>query len=178
MKNGLWTLSYVVLWITVVVLAVAVAALLRQIGVLHARLAPLGTHFAGEGPELDSVAPAVGLDWNASPLTIALFTSSTCTICRELKPSIDAMKRQYRDLRFETLDADAQTATFSAFAVRSTPYVVTVDRNGIVRGRGVANSIEQIEQLISESLSPPAPPAPSTPSTPSTTSATSQGAIK
>lgn len=159
MKSGLWTLSYIVLWIAVLVLAVAVVALLRQIGVLHPRLAPLGTHFAGEGPELDSVAPAVGLDWNASALTIALFTSTTCTICRELKPSIDAMKRQYRDLRFETLDADAQAATFSAFSVRSTPYVVTVDRHGIVRGRGVANSIEQIEQLIGESLSP-SPPSP------------------
>jgi thiol-disulfide isomerase/thioredoxin len=152
MKGGLWTVSYVALWITVVILAVAVVALLRQIGVLHARLAPLGTHFAGEGPELESAAPAVGLDWNASPLTITLFTSTTCTICRELKPSIEAMKRQYRDLRFETVDAELQAQTFSAFSVRSTPYVVTVDRNGIVRGRGVANSIEQIEQLIGESL--------------------------
>jgi thiol-disulfide isomerase/thioredoxin len=154
MKTGLWTLSYVALWITVAILATAVVALLRQIGVLHARLAPLGTHFAGEGPELDSIAPPVGLDWMASPLTTVLFTSTTCTICRELKPSIDALKRQYRDLRFETVDAQDQAATFSAFTVRSTPYVVTVDRQGIVRGRGVANSVEQIEQLIAESLAP------------------------
>lgn len=152
MKNGLWTLSYVILWITVVVLGVTVVALLRQIGVLHARLAPLGTHFAGEGPELNSIAPPVGLEWMAAPLTTVLFTSTTCTICRELKPSIEALKRQYRDLRFETVDAQDQAATFAAFTVRSTPYVVTVDRDGIVRGRGVANSVEQIEQLITESL--------------------------
>jgi thiol-disulfide isomerase/thioredoxin len=161
MKGGLWTLSYIALWVAVLVLAIAVVALLRQIGVLHARLAPLGTHFAGEGPELDSAAPSVGLDWNTSPLTTVLFTSTTCTICRELKPSIDALTRQYRDLRFETVDADANAATFSAFSVRSTPYIVTVDRNGIVRGRGVANSIEQIEQLIGESLASSSP-APST----------------
>lgn len=154
MKSGLWTLSYLALWVTVVILGIAVVALLRQIGVLHARLAPLGTHFAGEGPELNSTAPPVGLDWNSSPLTTVLFTSTTCTICRELKPSIDALRRQYRDIRFETVDAHEHAATFSAFSVRSTPYVVTVDRHGLVRGRGVANSIEQIEQLMAESLSP------------------------
>ena len=151
MKGSLWTLSYVALWITVVVLAVAVAALLRQIGVLHARLAPLGTHFAGEGPELASMAPGVGLKWDATPLTIVLFTSTTCAICRELKPSIDALRREYRDLRFESVDADEHASVFASFSVRSTPYVVTVDRDGIVRGRGVANSIEQIEVLIHES---------------------------
>lgn len=153
MKSGLWTLSYIALWVTVVILGVAVVALLRQIGVLHSRLAPLGTHFAGEGPEPDSAAPLVGFDWMTSPLTTVLFTSTTCAICRELKPSIDALRRQYRDLRFETVDAQEHAPIFSAFSVRSTPYIVTVSRDGIVRGGGVANSIEQIEQLITESLS-------------------------
>lgn len=151
MSGGIWTLSYVVLWVLVVVLGISVAALLRQIGVLHARLAPLGTHFAGEGPDVGSAAPGVGLDWNLSPLTVVLFSSTTCTICRELKPGVDALTRQYRDLRFQTIDAEADAVSFGAFKVRSTPYVVTVDQSGIVRGRGVANSIEQIEVLLRES---------------------------
>jgi thiol-disulfide isomerase/thioredoxin len=152
MKGGLWMASYVALWVCVVVLAIAVAALLRQIGVLHARLAPMGTHFAGEGPELDSSAPAGLLDWAAAHLTMLAFTSTTCTVCRELKPSLDALRRQYRDVRIEVLDADEHASTFSAFAVRSTPYFVTIDRDGIVRGRGVANSLEQVEELVRESL--------------------------
>ena len=41
---------------------------------------------------------------------------------------------------------------FSAFAVRSTPYRVAVDRRGIVRGKGVANSLEQAEVLLEEAL--------------------------
>jgi thiol-disulfide isomerase/thioredoxin len=152
MSGTLWTVSYLALWFAVAVLSLAVVALLRQVGVLHARLAPLGTHFAGEGPEVDGPAPGIGLDWGLSALTTVMFTSSTCVICRELKPGIDTLTRQYRDVRFHGVDADADAAVFAAFKVRSTPYVVTVDRDGHVRGRGVANSIEQIEELMRESL--------------------------
>lgn len=154
MNGTAWVVSYVALWLLVVVLAVAVVALLRQIGVLHARLAPLGTHFAGEGPELDEPAPAVGLDYAAVPLTVLVFTSPTCVVCRELGPSVEAMRRQYRELRVEVVDLGRDRGgqpVFDAFNVRSTPYVVTVDRQGVVRGRGVANSLEQIEVLVRES---------------------------
>jgi thiol-disulfide isomerase/thioredoxin len=152
MNGTAWVVSYVALWIAVVVLAVAVVALLRQIGVLHARIAPMGTHFAGEGPDLDSHAPAIGLDYTRSSLTVLAFTSPTCTICRELKPSLDALRRQDRTLRLETFDLGDETqAVFDAFSVRSTPYFVTIDSSAHVRGRGVANSMEQLEELIRES---------------------------
>lgn len=152
MNGPAWVASYVALWVLVVVLAVAVVALLRQIGVLHTRLQPLGTHFAGEGPELDEPAPAVGLDYAAVTLTVLVFTSPTCVVCRELAPSIEALRRQYRELRVEMIDLGRdRQAVFDAFRVRSTPYVVTVDREGVVRGRGVANSLEQIEELVRES---------------------------
>jgi hypothetical protein len=143
--------SYAALWVLVVLLAVAVMALLRQIGVLHQRLVPMGTHFAGEGPELDRPVPPIGFDWSAHALTVLLFTSRTCVLCRELKPSLDAFRRQYREIGMRTLDLDDDAAIFSALTVRSTPYVVTVDRDGVVRGRGVANSLEQIEELVRES---------------------------
>ena len=80
MHGSVWVASYVVLWLAVLVLGVAVVALLRQLGVLHARLAPMGTHFAGEGPDLDSHAPAVGLAYDRAALTVLAFTSPTCTV--------------------------------------------------------------------------------------------------
>lgn len=150
MRGAAWVASYVALWVAVVVLGVAVLALLRQIGVLHARLAPLGTHFAGEGPPMDAPAPAIGVDYGAVSHTLVAFTSPTCVVCRELKPSLDALARQYRELRVHAVDIERQPAVFDAFAVRSTPYVVVVDRDGLVRGRGVANSLEQIEELLRE----------------------------
>ena len=148
--TGPWLVAFLTLWLVVAVLAVAMVALLRQIGVLHQRLAPMGVHFASEGPVLDAPAPGVGIDWSVSTLTVLLFTSPTCVLCRELKPSLDAFRRQYRELRVQTVDLDAEAAVFDAMAVRSTPYVVAVDRDGVVRGRGVANSLEQIEELIRE----------------------------
>lgn len=148
--TGPWLVAFLTLWLVVAVLAVAMFALLRQIGVLHQRLAPMGVHFASEGPVLDAPAPGVGIDWSVSTLTVLLFTSPTCVLCRELKPSLDAFRRQYRELRVQTVDLDAEAAVFDAMAVRSTPYVVAVDRDGVVRGRGVANSLEQIEELVRE----------------------------
>ena len=152
MHGSIWLASYLMLWLAVVVLGFAVVALLRQVGVLHARLAPMGTHFAGEGPDLDSIAPAVGLAYDRAVLTVMAFTSRSCTVCRELRPSLDALRRQYRELQVHIVDLDRQTQpVFDAFGVRSTPYIVTVDRAGIVRGRGVANTLEQVEELVRES---------------------------
>jgi hypothetical protein len=145
-----WIVAYVALWLVVIALGVTVIALLRQIGVLHARIAPMGTHFAGEGPEIGAIAPSVGLNYARSPLTLVAFTSATCTICRELKPSIDALRRQEVGLTVHTVSLEDERGTFDAFNVRSTPYMITIDRTGRVLGRGVANSLEQIEELIKE----------------------------
>jgi len=156
MHGTWWTASYVVLWILVVGLALAVVVLLRQIGVLHARLHPLGVHFGGEGPALDQPAPLAGrFDWAAAPVTLLLFTAPGCEVSARLRPSFDAVRRSYRGaLAVHEIDHAADTAdrggVFRAFNVRSTPYVVAVDDAGVVRGRGIANSLEQIEELVAE----------------------------
>ena len=158
MHGTAWTVGYVALWVVVLVLAFAVIVLLRQVGVLHTRLAPMGSYFGGEGPELDAPAPAVpGVSFADAPLTLLSFTSPTCVLCRELVPSLEAIRRQYRDVRLETvgLGSTSGDRAFEAYRVRSTPYFVTVDRVGLVRGRGIANSLEQVEELLRESLLDP-----------------------
>ena len=154
MRGTAFTVSYVALWGLVGVLAFAVVVLLRQIGVLHARLAPMGTHFGGEGPPLEAAAPPVpGWLFDGAPLTLMSFSSPTCVLCQQLRPSLDALARQYREIHVECIDLASASgdATFAAYGVRSTPYFVTVDRDGIVRGRGIANSLEQLEELVRES---------------------------
>ena len=94
MSGSVWIATYVLLWLAVVGLTVAVVALLRQIGVLHARLHPLGVHFAGEGPELDSVAPPLTeAPYGEQELTLVAFTAPTCEVCAALRPSLDALRR-------------------------------------------------------------------------------------
>ena len=154
MSGGTWVASYVVLWITVLVLAAVVVALLRQIGVLHARLRPIGVHHGNEGPEPGTIAPPLaGVDYSVLPLTLVVFTSPGCLVCKELVPSLRTLDRSYRELQLAEVSlSDATNPVFTAFNVRSTPYVVTVDAASEVRGRGVANTLEQVEVLIEEAL--------------------------
>jgi thiol-disulfide isomerase/thioredoxin len=154
--NGIWLVSYLLLWGTVVTLGVAVVALLRQIGVLHTRVAPMGVHFAGEGPELDQPAPALEhVDYADSPYTLVAFTSPTCEICASLKPALKRLARSYDDVELRVVDHGDEAAVFSRFQVRSTPYLVAIDRSGVVRSRGVANTLDQAEEMLAEVLAGP-----------------------
>jgi thiol-disulfide isomerase/thioredoxin len=152
-NGGVWVASYIVLWVAVVVLGFLVLALLRQVGVLHARLQPMGVHFAGEGPELGAAAPAAGPFPYDAPLTLVAFTAPTCEVCAALRPALQTLERQYRDIRLVEVESGPSTrSTFRAFNVSNTPYFVAVDGAGVVRGRGVANSLEQLEELVEEAL--------------------------
>lgn len=156
MNGTAWMISYVVLWATVAVLGFAVVALLRQIGILHTRVAPMGVHFAGEGPELDTAAPPVaGVDYGSSPFSLLAFTSPTCEICATLKPALARLGNSYSELDVRFVDHGSEPDAFSRFQVRSTPYLVAVDRDGIVRSRGVANTLDQAEEMLAEVLAGP-----------------------
>lgn len=154
MDGGVWIVSYVLLWLAVIGLSVVVVALLRQVGVLHARLQPLGVHPAGEGPDEGEPAPPLpAIDYAHAAATLVTFTSPTCAVCEELAPSLRALEEQYADVRLVEVSMRPETSpVFSAFAVRSTPYLVAVDRDGVVRGKGIANSLEQAEELVEEAL--------------------------
>lgn len=162
--TGIWLVSYVLLWLTVAALGFAVVALLRQIGVLHTRVAPMGVHFAGEGPELDQPAPLLALtggrtvDYRSSPVTLLTFTSPTCEICAALKPALERLSRSYDEVDLTIIDHDAEPSTFAAFRVRSTPYLIAIDHRGIVRSRGVANTLDQAEEMLAEVLADEARP--------------------
>lgn len=95
----LMSVSYVVLWLLVIVLALVVVALARQVGVLHERLAPAGALMPTSGPkvgELTEEMPLTALDGNSLRIggpdtdglaTFLLFISPTCPVCRSLVPA-------------------------------------------------------------------------------------------
>lgn len=152
MTGSVWMVSYIMLWLAVLVLGVTVVALLRQIGVLHLRVAPMGVHFAGEGPELDQPAPIIDLDvdYGESDLTLLAFTSPTCEICASLKPDLERLEGHYDEIRLRFVGHEDDPRSFAEFNVRSTPYLVAIDGTGIVRSRGVANTIDQVEEMLAE----------------------------
>lgn len=154
MTGGAWIASYVILWATVLLLCLAVVVLLRQIGVLHARIRPLGVHFAGEGLDPGVPAPlAERFAFGEGRLTLLTFTSPTCRVCAELVPALRVLARDYDDVALRVVEHRPDTlAVFRAYNVSSTPYLVAVDGDGVVVGGGIANSLEQMEVLVESAL--------------------------
>ena len=118
--------SNALLWLVIVVLAGVVAALARQVGVLHERLAPLGALATASGPEPGDAAPVLlapalsgaavqigGAD-DAGRRTLLFFASPTCPMCKTLLPTV---RRAAGDERVRlVLASDGDPAEHAAFA--------------------------------------------------------------
>lgn len=98
--------SNVVLWVLVIVLALVVVALARQVGILHERVAPAGALQPTEGPKVGELTEAMQLeDLNGNAVTIGgvhagglvtfvLFISPTCPVCKSLVPTAKSLAKR------------------------------------------------------------------------------------
>lgn len=98
--------SNVVLWVLVVVLALVVLALARQVGILHERVAPAGALQPTEGPKVGELTESMALrDLHGNAVTIGgadadgratlvLFISPTCPVCKSLVPTAKSLARK------------------------------------------------------------------------------------
>jgi methylamine dehydrogenase accessory protein MauD len=131
--------SNLALWAVVVVLAVVVLALARQVGLLHQRLGPAGALALAGGPEPGKPAPALELeDLAGRPLaiggadahgrsTLLVFVSPSCPVCRTLLPALRSLAKRERGLRV-VLASDGARAEHEAFVrehVGELPYVLS-----------------------------------------------------
>ena len=63
--------SNVVLWVVVVVLSIALLALVRQVGVLHERIAPAGAMLQGNSVKVGERAPELSVhDLDGNPVRV------------------------------------------------------------------------------------------------------------
>ena len=102
MSEALW-ISHALLWGVVVALLAVVWALLRQIGLLHERIAPAGALVGREGPAPGEEAPVLEVEtWNRERLrlggpepdgrsTLLFFVSQTCPVCKTLLPLLGSV---------------------------------------------------------------------------------------
>lgn len=174
--EGWWAASYVVLWILVVVLSVVVVALARQIGTLHLRLGPRGAlEVDDEGPPLgEAPPPEETTDAQGRPARIGgpgeaqllLFVSPGCHLCEQVLPSLPAVARRHDLAPYVLADVDAEETVSQYerrrldarivsgnwiaqhYRIPGTPYSIVLDRLGIVRAKGTANNLEQLEGLV------------------------------
>ncbi|MFQ5512923.1 MAG: methylamine dehydrogenase accessory protein MauD [Myxococcota bacterium] len=96
-------ISNLLLWALVLGLGLVVLALMRQLGVLHERVAPAGALITQAGPQVGEAGPLLELeDWSGRTLqvggvdphgrsTLLFFVSPTCPVCKELIPVVAAV---------------------------------------------------------------------------------------
>jgi len=97
--------SNLVLWAVVVAMALVIAALVRQIGVLSERVAPAGALALAEGAKVGEPAPrlevpllsggalAVGGPREDGRATLLFFLSPDCPVCKALLPALRSLAR-------------------------------------------------------------------------------------
>lgn len=132
--------SNVLLWCVVIVLAVVVLALARQVGVLHERVAPAGALMPTTGPKVGELTqPAAYRGLDGSPVTVGgpdeegratlvLWISPTCPVCKALVPTAVSMARTERLRLVFASDGDKlaqHQAYVEGLGIAAYPYVVS-----------------------------------------------------
>jgi hypothetical protein len=171
--SGFVLVSFVVLWILVVVLSVAVFALYHYFGQVY-----LNSREGREnqGPESGKPFPqAISNDLRGqrAPLVrdgpaVVAFVDVECKLCAELLPDLGAFADDATDVdvvavvagpppsvaqftrRLSTRVAvfpDARGALGTGYGVAVLPFLVTVDGEGIVRAKGVVNDRDDLERV-------------------------------
>jgi hypothetical protein len=144
-SDTLIAVALVVLTAAVVLLALLVLALYRQVGVLTMRIGPrVPFELADEGPEVgDSAPPLEGLRGRRAE--VVFFFSATCRLCRQLSPGVSALARQ--GLRVRVVEEEQEEDAFKRWNVPGTPFVVHVV-DGVVAAKGTVNTLEELETLL------------------------------
>jgi methylamine dehydrogenase accessory protein MauD len=134
-------ISNTMLWVLVLVLAGIVLALVRQVGVLHERIAPAGALMlqrgltVGEAAPLVEVADLEGLTRRVGSAredgrsTLVLFVSPTCPVCKSLLPAVKSSRADERSWMDVILASDGDAAEQRQFVaaqgLQGIPYVVS-----------------------------------------------------
>ena len=133
-------ISNALLWIAVLALAAVVVALVRQIGVLHERLAPAGALSLASGAkvgvaapvvttdDLDGVAHAVGAPVSDGRDTLLFFLSPSCPVCKVLLPVLGSLASAETGRLRVLLASDGPRPEHEAFVARERlpfPYLLS-----------------------------------------------------
>lgn len=133
--------SNLVLWAAVIALTAVVLALVRQLGILHERIAPAGALLLERGlkvgekapvvtaPDLDGQSRSIGAAAADGRSTLLVFVSPTCPVCKALLPVVKASKRSERQWLDVILASDGveeeHRQYVAAHGLNGIPYVLS-----------------------------------------------------
>ncbi len=115
-------ISNAVLWVIVIGLCIALLAVVRQLGVLHERIAPAGALMLAKGLKVGEPAPRItvqdlesrsltlGAERSDARATLLVFVSPTCPVCKALLPALKSSLTAERDWLDIVLASDGESA--------------------------------------------------------------------
>lgn len=133
-------ISNILLWLAILVMAVIIFALTRQIGVLYERVAPAGALMLNKKLRVGSKAPTltveringhkhrVGQQDSNNKSQLLFFISPDCPVCKTLLPVVTSAASSERDWLDIVLASDGEAdhqAFVSQHKLESLPYVVS-----------------------------------------------------
>ncbi|HET7760553.1 MAG TPA: MauE/DoxX family redox-associated membrane protein [Gaiellaceae bacterium] len=129
-------------------LTVALLALAREVGELRLAVAPQAAlSLDHEGPEVGGRVALIDRFERPTPLKVAVFTSSGCSLCAALEPSLRLLGND-PGVELVTFDEHEDADAWESLAVPGSPYAVVLDADGIVLSKGTFNSLYQLESLV------------------------------
>lgn len=135
-------ISNILLWVLVIVLALLVFALTRQVGILHERVAPAGALQPTSGPKIGEITQAMklssidGTDLSIGGLStdglasFVLFISPSCPVCKTLVPTAQSLiKSEAKRMRLifasDGENFEKHTNYVEDLAITDYPYVLS-----------------------------------------------------
>jgi methylamine dehydrogenase accessory protein MauD len=135
--------SNVLLWVLVIALAAIILALVRQIGVLHERLGPVGALLLKRGLKVGEPVPAlsltdlsgrsvmIGASADGGRSTLLVFLSPTCPVCKLLLPVLKSSRTHESDWLEVILASDGaedeHRSYVAANGLGGIPYVLSAE---------------------------------------------------
>ncbi len=135
-------ISQILSWALVLSMAVMMLALLRQVGVLHERIAPMGALTLDRGPKEGEAAPLFEVKdlRRGTPLkiggargrsTLLFFLSPTCPVCKKLLPIVRSIQQAENSWLDVILTSDGEPVEHERFIrvqhLEDFPYVHSSD---------------------------------------------------
>lgn len=171
--------AVVALWLVVIGMALMMMVMLRQIGVLYERVAPVGALMDAGGPQIGEASPIfplqsltggeVRIGAASSKAMLIFFLSPTCPVCKQLLPVLSGVQSAEKDTLEVVLASDGDGAKHidfinnkklsnfpyvlstdlgMAYRVQRLPFAVLLDKDGVIKAKGLINNREQLESLL------------------------------
>ena len=165
--------SNLALWAGLILLAVLVYALARQVGALFARIAPAGALMVNEVLKSGDPAPEITAEaLNGAALTLGgepesgawpratliFFLAPDCPVCKTLLPVLRSVAKSESWVDIVLASDGGSAAEHQAYVaeqgigrsygVGKLPYAVLIDERGRIASLGLVNSREHLESLF------------------------------